>query len=115
MDTKCSLCQQVISPDDTVGSVGYGMARVDCGRPRSLSPNSMFFSTSIVGITRLPSAPLCSELPAGGTRLGPFRQPHVRMPVLSCGSHPEHSRPSHRLRDASGGIAAKSEGSPGRA
>jgi len=38
MDIKCSLCQQVISPDDTVGSVGYGMAHVDCGRPRSLSP-----------------------------------------------------------------------------
>ena len=37
MDIKCSLCQQVISPNDTVGSVGYGMAHVDCGRPRSLS------------------------------------------------------------------------------
>src|SRR5215813_11889788 len=38
MDIKCQLCQQVISPDDTVMSVGYGMAHVDCGRPRSLSP-----------------------------------------------------------------------------
>jgi hypothetical protein len=38
MDIKCPLCQQVISPDDTVGSIGYGMAHVDCGRPRSLSP-----------------------------------------------------------------------------
>lgn len=35
---KCSLCQQAISPDDTVGFIGYGMAHIDCGRPRSLSP-----------------------------------------------------------------------------
>jgi len=34
---KCPLCQKVISPDDTVGSVGHGMAHVACGRPRSLS------------------------------------------------------------------------------
>ena len=38
MDIKCPLCQQVISPDDTVASVGYGLAHVDCKRPRSLSP-----------------------------------------------------------------------------
>jgi len=38
MDTKCPLCEKVISPDDTVGFVGYGMAHLDCGRPRSLSP-----------------------------------------------------------------------------
>ena len=38
MDNKCPLCQQVLSPEDTVGSVGYGMAHVDCGRPRCLSP-----------------------------------------------------------------------------
>src|SRR5215467_13970067 len=38
MDIKCQLCQQVISPDDTVMSVGYGMAHVDCQKPRSLSP-----------------------------------------------------------------------------
>src|SRR5262249_10996649 len=38
MDIKCSLCQQGILPDDTVGSVGYGMAHVDCKRPRRLSP-----------------------------------------------------------------------------
>jgi len=38
MDIKCELCQRVISPDDTVMSLGYGMAHVDCGRPRSLSP-----------------------------------------------------------------------------
>jgi len=38
MDVKCQLCQRVISPDDTIMSVGYGMAHVDCGRPRGLSP-----------------------------------------------------------------------------
>ena len=38
MDTNCSLCRQVISPDDTVEFVGYGMAHLDCQRPRSLSP-----------------------------------------------------------------------------
>jgi hypothetical protein len=39
MDIECPLCQQAISPDDTVMSVGYGMAHVDCGRPRSLRPD----------------------------------------------------------------------------
>ena len=38
MAIKCPLCDQVISPDDTVESIGYGMAHVDCQRPRSLSP-----------------------------------------------------------------------------
>ena len=38
MDTNCTLCHQVISPDDTVEFVGYGIAHVDCQRPRSLRP-----------------------------------------------------------------------------
>jgi len=38
MDVKCQLCQRVNSPDDTIMSEGYGMAHVDCGRPRGLSP-----------------------------------------------------------------------------
>jgi len=38
MNTNCPLCRQVISPDDTVAFVGYGMAHIDCQRPRSLSP-----------------------------------------------------------------------------
>jgi len=38
MDNQCPLCQQVLSPEDTVGSVGYAMAHVDCGKPRCLSP-----------------------------------------------------------------------------
>src|SRR5215510_10094662 len=38
MDNRCPLCQRMISPDDTVVSLGYGMAHVDCRRPRSLSP-----------------------------------------------------------------------------
>jgi len=38
MDNKCPLCQQVLSPEDTIGSVGHAMAHVDCGKPRCLSP-----------------------------------------------------------------------------
>ena len=38
MDANCPLCHQVISPDDTVEFVGYGMAHVDCQRPRGLRP-----------------------------------------------------------------------------
>jgi len=38
MAIECPLCHQVIAPNDTVGFVGYGMAHVDCQRPRSLSP-----------------------------------------------------------------------------
>src|SRR5262245_15446492 len=38
MAIKFPLCDQVISPDDTVEFVGYGMAHLDCQRPRSLSP-----------------------------------------------------------------------------
>ena len=37
MEIKCPLCHQGIAPNDTVGFVGYGMAHVDCQRPRSLS------------------------------------------------------------------------------
>lgn len=40
---NCPLCRKPLSPDETVESVGYTMVHVDCGRPRSLSPEEYVF------------------------------------------------------------------------
>jgi len=111
MDVRCRLCHQLISPDDTV-EYDYGVLHVDCGSPRTLSPEEHVLLYIYCWGHAIAECTACSQnfrqeqLGSDPFDSRTYRCPccgadltdHIRTHLIACAMLPQHLR--QRVKEA---------------